>query len=79
MALALIYEGGSRSDAALLGDVTLQIVRDWGLRFNGNGPAGLVDGKAPGPRSRLNDAQRAALAKAIERGPTQELTAAKAG
>jgi transposase len=73
LALALIYDGGSRSDAARLGNVTLQIVRDWVLRFNANGPAGLVDGKAPGPRSRLNDAQRAALAKAIERGPTPYL------
>ncbi|MBO9101205.1 winged helix-turn-helix domain-containing protein [Rhizobium sp. K1/93] len=40
---------------------------------NANGPEGLIDGKAPGPRSRLNDVQRAALAKAIERGPTPYL------
>ena len=73
LALALIYDGGSRSDAARLGNVTLQIVRDWVLRFNANGPAGLVDGKAPGPRPRLNDAQRSALTKAIERGPTPYL------
>lgn len=70
LALALIYDGGSRSDAARLGNVTLQIVRDWVLRFNANGPDGLVDGKAPGPKSRLNDVQRAALAKAMEQGPT---------
>ena len=31
LALAVIYEGGSRTEAARLGDVTLQIVRDWGL------------------------------------------------
>ena len=49
LALAAIYEGGSRSDAARLGNVTLQIVRDWVLRFNANGPEGLIDGKAPGP------------------------------
>lgn len=73
LALAAIYDGGSRSDAARLGNVTLQIVRDWVLRFNERGPAGLIDGKAPGPKSLLNDAQRAALAKAIERGPTPYL------
>ena len=28
LALAAIYDGGSRTEAALLGDVTLQIVRD---------------------------------------------------
>jgi len=60
---------GSRSDAARLGNVTLQIVRDWVLRFNERGPEGLIDGKAPGPKSLLNDQQRTALAKAIERGP----------
>ena len=73
LALALIYDGGSRSDAARLGNITLQIVRDWVLRFNERGPEGLIDGKAPGPKSLLNDAQRAALAKAIERGPTPYL------
>ena len=73
LALALIYDGGSRLDAARLGNVTRQIVRDWVMRFNTNGPDGLVDGKAPGPKSLLNDVQRAALAKAIERGPTPYL------
>lgn len=69
LALASIYDGGSRSDAARLGSVTLQIVRDWVMRFNAHGPEGLINGKAPGPQSRLNDPQRAALAQAIERGP----------
>jgi transposase len=69
LALATIYDGGSRSDAARLGNVTLQIVRDWVLRFNERGPQGLINGKAPGPPSLLNGEQRAALAQAIERGP----------
>lgn len=34
LALASIYDGGSRSDAARVGSVTLQIVRDWVMRFN---------------------------------------------
>jgi hypothetical protein len=29
--------------------VTLQIVRDWVLKFNADGPDGLIDRKAPGP------------------------------
>ncbi|MBB3399562.1 transposase [Rhizobium sp. BK060] len=65
MALALIYDGGSRSDAARGGSVTLQIVRDWVMRFNAHGPEGLINGKGPGSQSRLNDGQRAALAQAI--------------
>jgi len=50
LALAVIYDGGARSEAAKLGDVTLQIVRDWVLRFNAEGPRGLIDRKPPDPR-----------------------------
>ncbi len=69
LALAEIYAGGSRTRAAVLGDVQLQSVRDWVLRFNGGGPAGLIDPKAPGPRPKLNDRQRQALAAIVEAGP----------
>jgi hypothetical protein len=49
LALAVIYEGGSRTAAAEVGGVTLQVVRDyWVLRFNAHGPEGLIDRKAPG-------------------------------
>ena len=50
LALAAIYEGSSRGDAARTGGVGLQIIRDWVLRFNSEGAAGLVDRKAPGRR-----------------------------
>ena len=69
LALAAIYDGGTRTEAALLGDVTLQIVRDWVLRFNADGPGGLVDRKASGPKPLLTDAHRQALAAQIDRGP----------
>ena len=69
LALAEIYDGGSRSDAARIGGVTLQIVRDWVLRFNKHGPARLINGKAPGNRPKLNEDQRLALARMVESGP----------
>jgi transposase len=69
LALAEIYDGGSRGAAARIGGVGLQIVRDWVIRFNACGPDGLLDGKAPGPRSRLNDAQRQALVDVVGSGP----------
>ncbi len=47
----------------------LQLLRDWVLRFNGRGPEGLIDAKHPGPRRKLDDDQRAALAKVVETGP----------
>jgi transposase len=69
LALASIYDGGTRSEAARIGGVTLQIVRDWVLKFNAAGPAGLIDRKPPGRPSRLTDADRAAVAAMIENGP----------
>ena len=69
LALAVIYDGGSRGDAARVGCVGLQTVRDWVLRFNAAGPDGLIDGKAPGQTPKLNAAQRAALAGIVEEGP----------
>lgn len=73
LALASIYDGGSRGDVARLGSVTVQIVRDWVVRFNDRGADGLINGNAPGKPSLLNDEQRTALARAIERGPTPYL------
>jgi putative transposase len=69
LTLAVIYDGGSRTEAAAVGGVTLQVVRDWVLRFNAEGPEGLIDRKAPGQPSRLKDEHRAALAEMIENGP----------
>ena len=43
LALAAIYEGASRTEAARIGGVTLQIVRDWVVKFNATGPEGLID------------------------------------
>ena len=54
LALAEVYDGGSRTDASRIGGVCLQIIRDWVLRFNARGPDGLVDGKSPGAPSKLN-------------------------
>src|ERR1700690_694103 len=69
LALAVIYDGGTRSEAAKLGGVGLQIVRDWVLRFNARGLDGLLDGKSPGQPSKLNDSQRQAAPALHGRGP----------
>ena len=67
--MAAIYEGATRTEAAKIGGVTLQIVRDWVLKFNAHGPDGLIDRKPPGQAPRVNDTHRAALAAIIESGP----------
>jgi transposase len=69
LALATIYDGGTRSAAARLGGVGLQTVRDWVLAFNAEGPGGLINGQAPGNLPLLNDGQRQALVRIIESGP----------
>ena len=69
LALATIYDGGKRKDAARVGDVSPQVIRDWVLRFNAGGPAGLIDPKAPGKPAKLDDSQRQALSAIVEAGP----------
>jgi len=54
---------------AAVGGVTLQMVRDWVLKFNAGGPDGLIDGKAPGPEPLLNGEQQKAVAAMIDAGP----------
>jgi transposase len=66
--LASLYDGAARSEAAKLAGVTLQIVRDWVVRFNAEGPDGLIDRTSPGRTPILSATQRAALA-AVESGP----------
>ena len=69
LALAAIYEGSTCTEAAKIGGVTLQIVRDWVMKFNARGPSGLIAGKAPGQTPRLTGEHRAALARMVEDGP----------
>lgn len=69
LALAAIYEGAARTEAAAIGGVARQAVRKWVVAFNVHGPAGLIDGKAPGQRPLLNPEQSAALKRVVEAGP----------
>ena len=63
LALAAIYDGGTRSEAARLGNVTLQIVRDWVVRFNAEGPGRADRPQGARPDAAADDAHRAALAQ----------------
>jgi len=69
VALASVYERGSRSKAAALGGVGLQTVRDWVLAFNALGLDGLLNGKAPGRTAILTPDQRCALVQVVQSGP----------
>ena len=69
LALSAIYEGATRTEAARIGGITLQIVRDWVVKFNAHGPESLIDRKPPGQPPRLTDAHRAALMARLDEGP----------
>lgn len=69
LALASIYDGGRRRTAAKIGSVTLQIIRDWVMRFNADGADGLITRRSAGPKPKLTAEHRRALAEMVERGP----------
>lgn len=69
LSVAAIYDGMSRSDAARIGGMELQILRDWVIRFNTDGPDGLADRKSTGRKRRLNADQMRELGEIVETGP----------
>src|ERR1700758_3491542 len=69
LSLAAILDGMSRADAARIGGMDRQTLRDWVHRFNKEGPDGLLDDWASGPKPRLSAEQKAELAAIVEVGP----------
>jgi len=69
LSLAAVIDGASRAEAAKLGGMDRQTLRDWAHRFNEAGPEGLINQAAPGAAPKLSAAQRKKLAALIERGP----------
>lgn len=72
LAIAAVYDGASREDAARLAGMGRQILRDWVERFNDGGPAALIDRAAPGNPRRLTPQQDCDLARIVEAGPASE-------
>jgi transposase len=69
LSLASVLDGMNRTEAARIGGMDRQTLRDWVHRFNARGPDGLLDGWSKGPEPRLSAAQRAELAELVETGP----------
>lgn len=69
LSLAAVLDGMSREDAAKIGGMDRQTLRDWVHRFNELGPDGLKDAWNGGPQPRLSPAQKAELAVIVETGP----------
>jgi transposase len=72
LSLAAIAEGRKREEAARIGGMDRQTLRDWVHRFNELGPDGLLDRHGGGVESRLSESQLSELAGIVEAGPDPE-------
>ena len=70
LAIAAVLEGASRTEAARIGGMDRQTLRDWVIRFNEKGPDGLINIPSPGGPAKLTDEHKAFLARIVEEGPT---------
>jgi transposase len=72
LALAAVYDGMSREEAALIGGMDRQTLRDWVHRFNEHGADGLINGTSPGRPPKLSVEQKEELRQLVEAGPDPE-------
>ena len=73
LALAAAYDGMDREEAARIGGMDRQTLRDWAHRFNERGPDGLINDKSPGRPSKLSDEQKEELQQLVETGPDPQI------
>src|SRR4028118_349129 len=69
LSLAAVLDGMNRTEAARIGGMDRQTLRDWVHRFNERGPDGLTDAWATGNPPRLSADQQADLTRLVETGP----------
>ena len=70
LALALVLDGHTRTEAAELCGMDRQTLRDWVHRYNDLGLLGLSDRVPPGSRPRLSPKQESEVAKMVDEGPS---------
>jgi transposase len=69
LSIAAVLDGMDRTEAARIGGMDRQTLRDWVHRFNEHGPDGLKDHWSKGKPPRLSADQQAELARLVETGP----------
>ena len=55
LAIAAIPDGAPRAEAARIGGMDRQTLRDWVIRFNEQGPEGLINMVSPGSPPKLDE------------------------
>src|SRR5262249_9478301 len=68
LAIAAVLDGASREEAARIGGMDRQTLRDWVIRFNEQGPDGLINIPSPGMPPKLKAMHKAFLARVVEEG-----------
>src|SRR4030081_3109218 len=69
LAIAAVLDGASRENTPKMGGMDPQTLRDWVIRFNEQGPDGLINIPSPGVPPKLDDTHRAFLARIVKEGP----------
>jgi len=69
LALALVLDGHSRTEAAALSGMDRQTLRDWVHRYNAEGVEGLKSRSSPGRAPALSEPQMAELRELVIQGP----------
>ena len=73
LAIAMVLEGRSRTEAAELNGMDRQTLRDWVHRYNRSGPAGLISRRGPGRPASITQLQKAELLEIVLAGPDPEV------
>jgi len=73
LAIAAVLDGAARQEAAKIGGMDRQTLRDWVIRFNEQGPDGLINKVSPGAPGKLTNEHKAFLARLVEDGPIPAL------
>jgi transposase len=69
LAIAAVLDGASREEAAQVGGMDRQTLRDWVIRFNDEGPQGVTNKPSPGAPGKLTSKHKEFLARLIDEGP----------
>ena len=72
LAIAMVLDGHARLLAAQACGMDRQTLRDWVIRYNEDGVAGLADRPRPGRPAALSDEQRAEVAQWVQSGPDRK-------
>jgi putative transposase len=79
LAIAAVLDGASRAEAAKAGGMDRQTLRDWVIRFNEQGPEGLISKPSPGAPGKLSAQHKRSSPKSLRRVRSRRSTAWCAG